>query len=189
MASQLYRALLLAGSMIGALPLAAVAANTEPDTNWPGYNNDYVAQRYSTLKQINVKNVGSLKEVCRIKVQEGGSFHTGPIVVDGTMYVTTAHDTVAIDPANCKELWRNTYASYHEDVWPVNRGVAYMNGKLFRGTPDGRLLALDAKTGKLLWKDVVGDPDRGEFLSGSPVAWNGVVYTGTAGSDWGCAGA
>jgi alcohol dehydrogenase (cytochrome c) len=188
MAAQLYRTLLLAGSMLGTLPLAAAAQSAEPDVNWPGYNNDYQAQRYSTLKQINAKNVGSLKEVCRIKVQEGGSFHTGPIVVDGTMYVTTAHDTVAIDPTNCKELWRNTYSSSHEDVWPVNRGVAYMNGKLFRGTPDGRLLALDAKTGKLLWKDVVGDPDRGEFLSGSPVAWNGVVYTGTAGSDWGVRG-
>ncbi len=188
MAAQLCRTLLLAGSMLGALPLAAAAESTAPNVDWPGYNNDLQAQRYSPLKQITAKNVGSLKEVCRIKAQDGGSFHTGPIVVDGTMYITTAHDTVALDPTTCKELWRNTYSSSHEDVWSVNRGVAYMNGRLFRGTPDGHLLALDAKTGKLLWQDTAGNPDLGEFLSGSPVGWNGVVYTGTAGSDWGARG-
>jgi alcohol dehydrogenase (cytochrome c) len=188
MAARLCRALLLAGSVLGALPFATAARSAPANVDWPRYNNDLLAQRYSALKQINAKNVGSLKEVCRIKVQDGGSFHTGPIVVDGTMYLTTAHDTVALDPTTCKELWRNTYTSAHEDVWAVNRGAAYMNGRLFRGTPDGNLLAIDAKTGKLLWQDHVGDPDKGEFLSGSPVTWNGVVYTGTAGGDWGVRG-
>jgi alcohol dehydrogenase (cytochrome c) len=173
-------------------PHTARAADAPPaagtNVDWPGYNNDYQAQRYSPLHQITDKNVGSLKEVCRIKVQDGGSFHTGPIVVDGTLYVTTAHDTVAIDPRNCAEKWRNTYTSSHEDVWGVNRGVAYMNGRLFRGTPDGALIAIDANTGKTIWKDDVGNPGNGEFLSGAPVAWNGVVFTGTAGSDWGVRG-
>ena len=184
------RALLLAGAaLIATSGLAATPASAAPEnTDWPSYNNDLLAQRYSPLKQINAKNVASLKEVCRVKIQDGGTFHTGPIVVDGTMYLTTAHDTVALDPRNCQEVWRNTYKAVHDDVWPVNRGVAYMNGRLFRGTPDGQLLALDAKTGKVLWQDAAGDPARGEFLSGAPVASNGIVYTGTAGSDWGVRG-
>ena len=197
MAASLARlCVLLAGTALAAVPLAVTHPARAADTaeaagnnvDWPGYNNDYQAQRFSPLHQITAKNVDHLKEVCRIKVSDGGSFHTGPIVVNGVMYVTTARDTVAIDPRTCQEKWRNTYTSSHDDVWSVNRGVAYDNGRLFRGTGDGALLAIDAATGKTVWQDTVGDPGRGEFLSGAPVAWNGVVYTGTAGSDWGVRG-
>ncbi len=187
------RALLLAGATLSGYSLAAsvpgnAAGSQAANVDWPSYNNDPMAQRYSPLKQIKAGNVASLKEVCRVKIQDGGSFQTSPIVVEGVMYLTTARDTVALDPTTCKEIWRNTYKSSHEDVWAVNRGVAYMNGMLFRGTGDGQLLAIDAKTGKQVWQDAAGDPSRGEFLAGAPVAWNGVVYTGTAGSDWGVRG-
>jgi alcohol dehydrogenase (cytochrome c) len=195
-AATIYRKLLLASAAIMVSSLAAsptVSAADEPATggsniDWPSYNNGFQSQRYSPLTRINSKNVSTLKEVCHVKVQDGGSFHTGPIVVDGTMYLTTARDTIALDPRTCQIKWRNTYTSSHEDVWPVNRGVAYMNGRLFRGTPDGALLAIDATTGKTIWQDTVGNPNLGEFLSGVPVAWNGVVYAGTAGSDWGVRG-
>jgi alcohol dehydrogenase (cytochrome c) len=70
----------------------------------------------------------------------------------------------------------------------VNRGVAYLDGRLFRGTPDGRLLALDAMTGAVVWEDSVGDSGVGEFISSAPIAWNGMVYVGLAGSDWGIRG-
>jgi alcohol dehydrogenase (cytochrome c) len=63
-----------------------------------------------------------------------------------------------------------------------------MDGKLFRGTGDGRLLALDAATGKEIWRTQIADPKIGEFLSGAPVAWNGLVYTGPSGGDWGTKG-
>ena len=189
-AHRICRTLLLAGVAactvgLGLAGPAGAADAPSQNVDWPAYNNDMMAQRFSPLKQINAGNVTSLQEVCRVKIQDGGSFHTGPIVVDGVMYVTTARDTVALDPRTCKEIWRHTYRSSIEDVWPVNRGVTYMNGRLFRGTGNGRLLAIDAKTGKQIWEDVAGDPARGEFLSGAPIAANGVVYTGTAGSDWG----
>ena len=64
------------------------------DTDWPMYNKDYGSQRFTPLQQINAQNVASLKEVCRIKLAELTSFHSGPILVDGVMYVTTARDTV-----------------------------------------------------------------------------------------------
>ncbi|MBF5067408.1 PQQ-binding-like beta-propeller repeat protein, partial [Salmonella enterica subsp. enterica serovar Istanbul] len=71
---------------------------------------------------------------------------------------------------------------------PVNRGVAVINGRVIRGTPDGQLLALDAQSGALIWQNMVGDSLLGEFLSGAPIGWNGLVFTATAGSDWGVRG-
>lgn len=180
---------LAAGSLWGAALLAAPPAGAQnADVQWPLYNNDYRSQRYSKLDQISKENVKNLKEVCRLKVQEGGSFQTGPIVVDGTMYITTARDTIAVEPATCKEVWRYTYKSSDRDVFANNRGAAYVNGKVVRGTADGRLFALDAKDGTLVWKNDVGDPLQGEFLAGAPIAWNGIVYAAVAGSDWGARG-
>jgi len=63
-----------------------------------------------------------------------------------------------------------------------------MNGRVFRGTPDGRLVALDSKTGNRVWQTAVGDPAIGEFISSAPIAWNGSVFVGIAGSDWGVRG-
>lgn len=155
---------------------------------WPTYNNGYKGQRFSPLTQISPANVGALKEMCRLKVADGGSFHSGPVVVDGTMYVTTPLDTFAIDPTNCKVRWKSSYAPEQDQVYPVNRGVAVMDGRVFRGTADGRLLALDAATGHVIWTDVVGDPTLNEFIDAAPLAWNGLVITGTSGSDFGIKG-
>ena len=155
---------------------------------WPTYNNGYKGQRFSPLTQITARNVGSLQEVCRLKVADGGSLHTGPVVVDRVMYLTTPLDTFAIDPTDCKVRWKSAYDPEQAQVYPGNRGVAVMNGRVFRGTADGRLLALDANTGQVIWKDVVGDPTLNEFVIGAPLAWNGLVITGTAGADFGIKG-
>jgi alcohol dehydrogenase (cytochrome c) len=163
-------------------------ATTMSGDQWPTYNNGYKGQRFSPLTQITARNIGSLKEVCRLKLQEGGSLQTGPVVVDRVMYLTTALDTFAIDPSQCTLLWKSSYQSEQTLVFPVNRGVAVMNGRIFRGTPDGRLLALDARTGELLWRDIVGDPTLNEFVPGAPLAWNGLVITGTAAGDLGVKG-
>jgi PQQ-dependent dehydrogenase (methanol/ethanol family) len=161
---------------------------TLQESEWPTYNNGYEGRRFSLLRDITARNVGSLREVCRLQLAEGGSFHTGPVVVDRAMYLTTALDTFSIDPTDCSVRWRSTYELEQSSVWPANRGVAVMNGRVFRGTVDGRLLALDAGTGNLIWKDVVGDPTLNEFVSGAPLAWNGLVITGTSGSDLGIKG-
>lgn len=163
-------------------------AEENVDRDWPTYNNDLLGQRFSPLKEINTTNVGNLAQVCTIKVQEGGMFQGSPIVVDGEMYVTTSHDTIAIDAATCAEKWRHKFVSATLDVWPVNRGAAFANGKLFRGLPTGDFLALDAATGKQLWIDQVGIAARGEYISAAPVAWNGLVFTGVAASDFGVRG-
>ncbi len=170
-----------------------LAANTgtaagPADTNWMSYNGTLNGQRYSLLDQITVQNVASLTEVCRLQVDDSGTFQAGPLQIDGTLYFTNAHDTLSVDATNCTLRWRNIYKPEQEDVFQINRGVAFANGRLFRGTPDARLLAIDAATGKTLWQQQVGDPEQGEFFSSVPIVWQGLLITGAAGSDWGIRG-
>src|SRR4051812_434619 len=134
------------------------------DTDWMSYNGTVNGQRYSPLDQITVANVASLAEVCRLQVDDSGTFQAGLLQIDGTLYLTTAHDTLAVDATNCTLRWRSVYQSEQEDVFQINRGVAFANGRLFRGTPDDRLLAIDAASGKILWQQQVGDPGQGEFF-------------------------
>ncbi len=168
-------------------PGVSIAAGPA-DTNWMSYNGTVNGQRYSQLDQINAQNVTSLTEVCRLQVDESGTFQAGPLQIDGTLYLTNSYDTLAVDATNCTVRWRNVYKPEQEGVFLINRGVAFANGKLFRGTPDARLLAIDAATGKTLWQQQVGDPEQGEFFSAVPVVWQGLLIIGSAGSDWGIRG-
>lgn len=170
-----------------ALAGRAQAASTA-DTAWPSYNLTVDGQRFASPEQINVGNAARLGEVCRVKVEDVGSFHTGLVQVDGLIYLTTSLDTLAIDATDCSVRWRHHYALEQDAVWMVNRGVAYANGKVFRGTPDARLLALDALTGKVLWQQQIGDPRQGEFFSAAPQVFQGLLIIGAAGGDWGIRG-
>lgn len=188
--NRLMAALLLCG---GLLPMTQAADGLaedaeQVDTSWPGYNNDFAGQRYSTLKDIHTQNVAGLREICRIQLSDGGSLQSGPVLVNGVLYVTTALDTFAINPANCQQIWKSTRKPVAHMPFVVNRGVAYDDGKVIRGTPDGHLIALDAKTGTLVWDNQITDTSYGEFASAAPLAWQGVVYMGVAGSDWGIRG-
>jgi alcohol dehydrogenase (cytochrome c) len=155
---------------------------------WPTYNNGYDGRRFSPAAQITAANVNTLKRTCEAHLGDSGTFHSGPIVINDTLYVTTAHSTVALNPGNCAIKWRHVYKPVQQEVYAVNRGVAYLGGRLFRGTGDGRVFALDADTGKQLWVVKKGDPTKGEFFSSAPIAWKGLVFIGAAGSDWGIRG-
>lgn len=168
---------------------ALAAAEVPPaDTDWLSFNKTADGQRYSELDEITPANAAQLKEVCRLKIADSGAFHSGLLVIDDTIYLTTGHDTVAVDATTCKERWRNTYVPEQTDVFATDRGAAYANGRLFRGTPDGRMLAIDAATGKTIWQEQAGDPRQGEFFGAAPIVWEGLIIEGTAGSDWGVRG-
>ena len=103
--------------------------------------------------------------------------------MNGALIFVTAFDIFSIDPSTCRENWRT-----HEDYVPaapqeVNRGAAYLDGMLFRGTQDARVLAYDFKTGKRIWETMIGDPKKGESAPAAPIAWNGLVFIGNAGGD------
>jgi len=170
---------------------AGAAETTAPDdTNWLSYNHNVNGQRYVPLDQINRDNVDQLGEVCRLKVEDIGAFHTSLLHVDGVLYFTTATDTLAVDSANCSVRWRHHYVEKEQEMTTlrVNRGVAYANGRLFRGTVDSRFIAIDAITGATLWEHQVGDPQLGEFFSAAPQVYQGLVIIGAAGGDWGIRG-
>src|SRR6202795_470327 len=139
-------ALAAAGTLC--LPSFAEAASAVKD--WPSYNNTLTSERYSTLDAIDSKNVAGLKGLCSFDTGEQTSFQTGLLEVDGALFATTEHDTMSIDANNCKQNWR-AHAEFASGVLKVNRGLAWLDGRLFRGTGDGRVIAYSAKNGTPLW--------------------------------------
>ena len=111
------------------------------------------------------------------------AFETGLIMVEGALIGTTEFDIFSIDPSTCAENWR-THEEYPAYILPTNRGAAYLDGMLFRGTDDGRVLAYDFKTGKRLWETKIADPKKGESVPAAPIAWQGLVFVGNAGGDF-----
>lgn len=161
----------------------------DPSADWPAYNNDPASLRYSTLAQINVANVAALTPVCKFTTDEQTPMQSGPVVVGGVMYLTSAINTYAIDAATCALMWRHSYAYSPKPDYDLktNRGVAYLNtadgARLFRGANDGRVYALDAATGEEVWNVLAGDVKKGETFPAAPVAWHDLVYIGNAGGD------
>ena len=154
-----------------------------------GYNN----QRYSALKQINAGNVKKLVPVWAYSLNNTQSHESQPIVHDGVMYVTTHNSTVALNPVTGKQIWK-TDVELPQDVFKyaccgiLNRGAAVYNGKVYRTTLDAHVVALDAKTGKQLWKSKAADYQDGHAQTGAPLVVNGVVMTGIAGGEYGTRG-
>ena len=162
---------------------AAPAAPTVAEGDWAGYNRTLTGERYSPLNQITADNAANLKQVCAFDLGEGGNFQSGPVVMNKMLYVTTETNTFAVDPATCQQKWKHHYEKPTPEGLKVNRGVAYADGKVFRGVNTGNLIALDANTGQLLWESQMADPAKGESVPAAPIAWNGMVFIGQAGGD------
>lgn len=131
--------------------LVAAGGAAAQSSEWPAYGHDPGGARYSPLKQINAANVAQLRRAWVYHTGETGNFETTPIVVDHVMYFSTqAQKIVAVEPETGKEIWKFDPKSRLREL----RGVAYWPGdkqsppRILFGTSDGRLLALDAKTGK-----------------------------------------
>jgi alcohol dehydrogenase (cytochrome c) len=162
---------------------AAPAETAAPTEDWPSYNRALSSQRYSPLSQINTKNVGKLKVLCTYDTHQLAAFESGLIMVDNALIGTTEFDIFSLNPATCAENWR-THEDYPPALLPSNRGAAYMDGMLFRGTQDGRVLAYDFKTGKRLWATTIAEIKLGESVPSAPIASDGLVYVGNSGGDF-----
>ena len=120
--------------------------------------------------------------LCTYDTKQFTAFETGLIMLEGALIGTTEFDIFSIDPASCAQNWR-THEDYPGYLLPTNRGAAYLDGLLYRGTEDGRVLAYDFKTGKRVWEIAIADPKKNEVVPAAPIAWEGLVFIGNAGGD------
>jgi PQQ-dependent dehydrogenase (methanol/ethanol family) len=164
-------------------PSAEELRNAATGSDWLYHTHDYRGTRYSPLKQIDTGNVQQLQVACMYQLGSLETFMTGPIEYAGTMYVTTASLTAAIDATTCREKWRNQWEPKDVVVWPNNRGVAIEDGYVVRGTSDGYLFALDSADGRLLWARQVARPAAGETITMPPMIFEDLVLVGPAGSE------
>jgi quinohemoprotein ethanol dehydrogenase len=174
---------------------AARLNNADRDAaNWLSYGRTYGEQRFSPLTKITADNAKQLGLAWFADLDTNRGQQATPLVIDGVMYVSTAWSMVkAYDAANGKLLWSYDPAVPREigvkaccDV--VNRGVAAWKGKIYVGTLDGRLVAVDARTGKPVWSVVTGDQSKALTITQAPRVVKGRVLIGMSGGEYGIRG-
>jgi PQQ-dependent dehydrogenase (methanol/ethanol family) len=170
-----------------------VQADKEPQ-NWLSHGRTYDEQRFSPLTDINDKNVKDLGLAWHFDTETKRGLEATPIVVDGVIYTTGSWSVVfALDARTGKQLWK-----YDPDVPRsvgkkaccdvVNRGVAVYDGKVFFGSLDGRLIALDAASGQRIWETNTVDTSKPYTITGAPRIIKGKVIIGNGGAEFGVRG-
>jgi alcohol dehydrogenase (cytochrome c) len=171
---------------------AALNGSDAQSKDWLQTNGGYAQTRFYNGKQINAGNVKSLAPRFMFQTEVRESMETAPIVVDGIMYMTTSFNHVyALDAVTGQEFWHYKHKMGAITTFccgPNNRGVAIEGGKLFMGTLDAKLVALDAKTGKVLWETEIADPEKGYSETMAPTVVEGKVLIGTNGGEYGIRG-
>jgi len=155
-------------------------------------NGNYDQTRYFPGKQIDTSNVGKLHPAWIFQTEVKESQETTPIVVDGVMYVTTSFDHVyALNAKTGEEYWHYKHKMGPITTYccgPNNRGVAIYKDKVYLATLDSQLVALDAKTGSVIWQTQIADPELGYSETMAPTAVDGKILIGTNGGEYGIRG-
>ena len=155
-------------------------------------NGNYSQTRYYPASQINTGNVKNLRPAWIFQTEVVESQETTPIVVNGVMYITTSFSHVyALDAATGEQIWHYKHKMGPITTYccgPNNRGVAVSGDKVFLGTLDAKLVALDAKSGKVVWEKQIADPEKGYSETMAPTAVNGKILIGTNGGEYGVRG-
>ena len=180
-----------AAPVTGEVAVSDAQMHAPDDKDWLLYGRTYDHQRFSPISDITRDNVKKLRPVAIIQTGILGPLEVSPIVVNGVMFIVTANDHVrAYDAASGHILWSYDPKLGFSDVCcgPEARGVAVAYGKVYVARLDGVVVALDAKTGKQVWKSdriatLPSDPDYYSFTA-APVAYDGMVLIGSAGAEW-----
>lgn len=179
-------------AIVPSVALAQADMRKPAGKEWLTIGGDWHNTRYSTLTQIDRANVKNLKAAWVVHLGSGlgqkYSMEGTPIVKGGVMYIASGNDDVyALDARTGALIWQHL-SGIDQAINTVccgwdNRGVAVGEGKVFVGQLDGTFVALDAKTGKELWKTEIGKWQEGYTISAAPLYYNGAVYTGISGGD------
>jgi alcohol dehydrogenase (cytochrome c) len=164
------------------------------DDGWLMYRHDYTSSGYSALDRINAGNVAQLKQAWDYKSSYEQGHESPPVVNGDTMFITTPKDEVlAFRASTGKLLW-----SYQHDLSDVglktvccdvvNRGVALYGNNVYMATLDNYVVALDAVTGKVVWKNQIDQADLGEAMTLAPLVLKGKVIVGLSGGEYGARG-
>ncbi|HEV7383695.1 MAG TPA: PQQ-binding-like beta-propeller repeat protein, partial [Phenylobacterium sp.] len=178
-----------AGSVDGAR-IAAADGNAE----WVSYGKGYSEQRFSPLTKVDTRNVGQLGLAWYAQFDTDRGQEATPLVVDGVLYTTTAWSKVyAFDAATGKPKWSydpkvDGAKGFDACCDVVNRGVAVWKGRVYVGALDGRLIALDAETGKPVWSVQTTDPKKPFTITGAPRVVKDKVLIGNSGAEYGVRG-
>jgi PQQ-dependent dehydrogenase (methanol/ethanol family) len=155
-------------------------------------NGNYHQTRYYPARQINTENVKKLRPAWIFQTEVVDSLETSPIVVNGIMYVTTSFNHVyALNARTGEQIWHHKHNMGPVTTYccgPNNRGVAVHGDKVFMGTLDAKLVALDAKTGKQIWETQIAEPELGYSETMAPTVVDNMVLIGTNGGEYGIRG-
>jgi len=185
----------LCGLLIGQEPVMVSAQDllaSPVGADWTSYNGDYTGRRYSTLREITAANVNQVRAAWVFHPGNSENLEATPVVVRGVMYVTAANDVFALDARTGRQVWRHSRplssgllddAAAHK-----NRGVAVWRNSVFVQTDDAHLLALDARSGGLLWDVEYADKTKHYGATGAPLVVKDAVIVGTSGGDSGVRG-
>ncbi|MTD96220.1 PQQ-binding-like beta-propeller repeat protein [Hyphomicrobium sp. xq] len=169
-----------------------LSAAAKDANNFLHTNGNYDQTRYFPGKQIDTSNVGKMHPAWIFQTEVKESLETTPIVVNGVMYVTTSFNHVyALNAKTGEQYWHYKHKMGPITTYccgPNNRGVAVNGDKVFMGTLDAKLVALDAKTGSLVWETQIADPELGYSETMAPTAVNGKILIGTNGGEYGIRG-
>ncbi len=184
--------LLSSGAAVAQVPFERILnADSEPQ-NWMTYNGGYLSQRHSRLEQITRENVGDLELRWMRPNQVFGAWQSNPLVVDGIMYVTERPNSVmAVDAVTGRVFWkyRHTPAENARVCCGANnRGVAILDDRVYMGTLDARLVALDRINGQVLWNVEVGEVDLAYSVTMAPLAVKDKIMVGVGGGEFGIRG-
>jgi PQQ-dependent dehydrogenase (methanol/ethanol family) len=169
-----------------------LAASESDKANWLQTNGGWTNARYAAGDQITPRNVAKLRPAFIFQTEIKESMETAPVVINGVMYLTTSYNHIyAIDAATGKQFWHYKHKMGPVTTYccgPNNRGIAIFRDVVYMGTLDAKLVALDAKSGRVLWEKQIADPELGYSETMAPVAVDSKVLIGTNGGEYGVRG-
>lgn len=183
---------LFAPNACGQVTFERLLNSSKEPQNWLTYSGDYTGRRFSVLDQVNTSTVPSLVVKWVYQTGATGKFETTPLVVDGILYATGQDDRAfALDARTGRPIWlyqRQLPADIRPCCGRVNRGLAVLGDKVFMGTLDAHVVALDTKTGNVVWDVATIDYSKGYSFTLAPLVVKNLVILGVSGGEYGIRG-